>query len=40
MVAVFAGKRCGQTGNVPSLGLPHHLFERESGNMVALVHNH
>ena len=40
MVSVFPGRRGGQTDNIFGLHLPHHLFEGESGYVVAFVDDH
>jgi hypothetical protein len=40
MVSVFPRRRGGQTDNIFGLHLPHHLFERESGYVVAFVDDH
>ena len=40
MVPVLPRRRGGQTDNILGLHLPHHLFERESGYVVAFVDDH
>ena len=40
MVPVLPRRRGGQTDNILGLDLPHHLFERESGYVVAFIDDH
>ena len=40
MMPVLPRRRGGQTDKVFGLHLPHHLFERESGYVVAFIHDH
>jgi hypothetical protein len=40
MVSVFPRRRGGQTNDIFCLHLPHYLFERESGYILAFVDDH
>jgi hypothetical protein len=40
MVSVLTRRRGGKTDNILGLYLPHHLFEREGGYVVAFIDDH